>query len=208
VTIAARFESTFLRTYASSKLATDPVYEAVAQRLRGHVHPIIDVGCGIGLMSFHLRERGFTQPITGIDHDAAKIASANRLSSDGLRFTTGDARDALPHGASVLLIDVLHYFNADEQARILANAVSAVPSGGVVIIRETIADHSWRFRMTYAAEVFARGIRWIRAERLHFATRDQITSAFAGFGAEVTPLWGRTPFNNYLFVFTKLTADR
>jgi SAM-dependent methyltransferase len=204
VTIAARFDSIFLRTYARSKLATDPVYEAVAQRLRGHRHPVTDVGCGIGLMSFYLRDRGFAQPITGIDHDVAKIASANRLASDGLRFAVGDARDPLPNGNSVLLIDVLHYFTGDEQSRILANAARAVPSGGVVIIRETIADRSWRFRMTYAAEMFARGIRWIRAERLHFASRDQITSAFDGFEAEVTPLWGRTPFNNYLFVFTKL----
>lgn len=203
MTIAARFDSAFLRNYARSKLATDPVYDAVARRLAGHRHPIVDVGCGIGLMSFHLRSRGIDVPILGTDHDAAKIASAARLASTALQFAVGDARDSLPPGHSVLLIDVLHYFTSEEQSRILANARDAVLPGGVVIIRDTIDDASWRFRATHLAELFARGIRWIRAERIHFPTRDQIVSSFPGWRAEIVPMWGRTPFNNYLFVFER-----
>jgi SAM-dependent methyltransferase len=201
--IAPRYETRFLRWYARSKLATDPLYDAVACRLRGHAHPVVDVGCGIGLMAFHLREQGFAQPIIGIDHDAAKIAEASRAAYDGIRFTTGDARDAIPAGCSVLLLDVLHYFNAEEQVRILENVASAVPLGGVAIIRDAVRDGSWRYRATYAAEIFARGVQWIRAERLHFPTKERIVGAFDGFDVEMTPLWGATPFNNYLFVFTK-----
>ena len=201
--IASRFDTLFLRFYARSKLATDPLYETVARRLRGHRHPIVDVGCGIGLMAFHLREHGFAHPITGVDHDSAKIERAKRAAYDGIRFMTGDARDATPPGSSVLLLDVLHYFDAGEQTRILGNVARAVPPGGVVIIRDAVRDASWRYRATFAAELFARGVRWIRAERLHFPTRERIVGAFEGFDAEVTPLWGATPFNNYLFVFTK-----
>ncbi|HEX7138141.1 MAG TPA: class I SAM-dependent methyltransferase [Vicinamibacterales bacterium] len=201
--IAARYDTLFLRWYVRSKLATDPLYDAVAQRLRGHLHPVVDVGCGIGLMAFHLRQQGFAQPITGIDHDAAKIAEASRAAYDGIRFTTGDARDTIPAGSSVLLLDVLHYFNAVEQARILENVAQAIPPGGVAIIRDAVRDGSWRYRATYAAEHFARGVQWIRAEHLHFSTRERIVGAFEGFDAEVMPLWGVTPFNNYLFVFTK-----
>lgn len=204
--IAPRYETRFLRLYARSKLATDPLYDAVARRLRGHPHPVIDIGCGIGLMAFHLREHGFTQPITGIDHDASKIAEASRAAYDGIRFATGDARDAIPSGASVLLLDVLHYFDAEEQSRILANVARAVPPGGVAVIRDAVRDGSWRYRATYAAELFARGVHWIRAERLHFPTRERIVSAFEGFDVEVAPLWGATPFNNYLFLFSKKAA--
>jgi SAM-dependent methyltransferase len=201
--IAARYDTLFLRWYARSKLATDPLYDAVAKRLRGHPYPVVDIGCGIGLMAFHLREQGFAQPIIGIDHDAMKIARASRAAYDGIRFITGDARDAIPAGSSVLLLDVLHYFDAVEQSRILENVARAVPPGGVAIVRDAVRDGSWRYRATYAAELFARGIHWIRAERLHFPTPERILSAFDGFDAEVTPLWGSTPFNNYLFVFTK-----
>ena len=185
--IAARYDTLFLRWYARSKLATDPLYDAVARRLRAHQYPVVDIGCGIGLMAFHLRERGFVQPITGIDHDAAKIAEASRAAYDGIRFTTGDARDAIPGGSSVLLLDVLHYFDTDEQSRILENIARAVPPGGVAIIRDAVRDGSWRYRATYAAELFARGVQWIHAERLHFPTRERIVSAFEGFDAEVTP---------------------
>lgn len=201
--IAPRYDTRFLRWYARSKLATDPLYDEVARRLQGHPHPVVDVGCGIGLMAFHLREQGFAQPITGIDHDAAKVAEASRAAYDGIRFTTGDARDAIAAGSSVLLLDVLHYFEDEEQSHILDNIAGAVPPGGVAIIRDAVRDGSWRYRATYAAELFARGIQWIRAERLHFPTRERIVRAFEGFDAEVTPLWGATPFNNYLFVFTK-----
>jgi 2-polyprenyl-3-methyl-5-hydroxy-6-metoxy-1,4-benzoquinol methylase len=201
--IASRFDTLFLRAYARSKLATDPVYDTVARRLRGHPHPIVDVGCGIGLMAFHLRDHGFAQPITGIDHDAAKIAGAQRAAYDGIRFEAGDARDPIPQGSSVLLLDVLHYFDDAEQSQILANVAGAVPPGGVAIIRDAVREASWRYRATYAAELFARGVRWIHAEQLHFPTRERIVGAFEGFDAEVTPLWGATPFNNYLFVFTK-----
>lgn len=201
--IAARYDTLFLRWYARSKLASDPLYDEVARRLRAHPFPVVDIGCGIGLMAFHLREQGFAQPIAGIDHDAMKIAQASRAAYDGIRFTTGDARDAVPAGCNVLLLDVLHYFGAEEQSRILENVARAVPPGGVAIIRDAVRDGSWRYRATYAAELFARGVQWIRAERLHFPTREGITAAFEGFDAVVTPLWGATPFNNYLFVFTK-----
>ena len=40
------------------------------------------------------------------------------------------------------------------------------------------------------------------AERLR-GTSGTIVEAFPGFEREVVPLWGRTPFNNYLFVFRK-----
>jgi len=201
--IASRFDTLFLRYYARTKLATDPVYDEVAKRLRGHPHPVADIGCGIGLMAFHLREHGFAQPIVGVDHDAAKIEKASRAAYDGIRFTIGDARDAIHAGSSVLLLDVLHYFSAEEQSRILESVARAVPPGGVAIIRDAVRDASWRYRATYAAELFARGIHWIRAERLHFPTRERIIGAFEGFDVETAPLWGATPFNNYLFVFTK-----
>jgi SAM-dependent methyltransferase len=201
--IASRFDTLFLRYYARTKLATDPLYDAVAKRLRGHPHPVADIGCGIGLMAFHLREYGFAQPIAGIDHDAAKIEKASRAAYDGIRFAIGDARDAIPTGSSILLLDVLHYFDAAEQTRILENVARAVPPGGVAIIRDAVRDASWRYRATYAAELFARAVHWIHAERLHFPTRERIIAAFEGFDAEVMPLWGSTPFNNYLFVFTK-----
>ena len=195
----ARYETAFLRGYARSKLATDPLYAAVADRLRGTSGAIADIGCGIGLMAAYLREEGFAQPILGVDHDAAKIEQARRAVPSAT-FEVGDARDPIPASVTcVLLLDVLHYFGEAEQSAILAQAARAE----LVIIRDGLHDGSWRYRATKLAEMFARGIRWTKGERLNFPTRERITGAFGGFTAAVTPMWGATPFNNYLFVFRK-----
>lgn len=192
-----------LRSYVYWKVRLDPSYPAVVEQLRGREHePLLDLGCGIGILPLFLREHGFTGPITGVDFDDRKIAVARQV-APAVRFICADARGPLPPAHNVVMLDVLQYFDTESQNRILANIAGAVPPGGVAVMRQGVRDRSWRFRMTRTADAFARVIRWMRMERLNFPTREQIVEAFAGFEAEVTPLWGRTPYNNYLFVFTR-----
>lgn len=198
--VAARYPTRFLRHYARGKISGDPLYDAVFTRLRGRDDPILDLGCGAGFLALYLRERGVTSSIRGIDHDAEKIAIARSVAGDGMTFECGDVRglDAWP--GTVLMLDLLHYFDSATQGRLLAQAAAHATT---VILRDAIRDGSWRYRLTYAQESFSRGIGWLKAERLHFATRETIVDAFAGFRAEVVPMFGRTPFNNYLFVFRR-----
>ncbi len=207
--VPALFDSRFLRGYARAKLARDPVYAAVAERLPADL-PLLDIGCGVGLLALSLRQRGFTAPILGVDHDAKKIGAAMKAAENAIRdarFIAGDAREPIAFQGSVALLDVLHYFSDEEQLRLLRNAAACVAPGGVVIIRDAIRDGSWRYRATYIEETFARSIGWLRGERLNFPTRDSILSTFEGFRCEVVPMWGRTPFNNYLFVFYASAAS-
>lgn len=203
--IAARFDSLFLQSYVRSKLRTDPVYSAVLHRLQRHPHPLVDLGCGVGLLPLLLRADGFEPPIIGIDFDPRKIETARKASNDYavVEFRAGDARDELPPGHSVVMLDLLHYFTVEEQRTILAHAASVVPPGGMVIIRDAIDDGSWRYRTTWAAEAFARLVFWLKAERLNFPTRETLMAPFSGWEQELIPLWGRTPFNNYLLVFRR-----
>jgi hypothetical protein len=66
-----------------------------------------------------------------------------------------------------------------------------------------VRDGSWRHRFSTAVDAAGRVMRWMKGERLSFPSRDEVMAPFEGFTAEVRPLWGRTPFNNYLFVFTR-----
>lgn len=204
--IARQLPTRFLQGYASAKIRTDPVYAAVAESLKRSSAPIFDIGCGIGLMEFYLRESGLTIPIVGIDHDVKKVEVAKKAGAhyDGLEFRAGDAREAIPAG-SVLALDVLHYFTNEGQTAMARAIAGAVPPGGVAIIRDAIRDGSLRYRLTALQETFARAIFWLKAERLNFPTRESIEAPFReqGFEVEVQPLWGRTPFNNYLFVFRR-----
>lgn len=197
--IASVYPTRFLRTYVRWKIRFDPVYAAAFERLRGSEEAVLDVGCGIGILALYLRARGFTAPIRGVDHDARKIAIATTVVSDAT-FEVGDARQAIGGAPTIVLLDLLHYFRADEQAGILE---AAARSATTVIIRDAIRDGSWRYRVTYLQEMFSRAVRWLRAERLRFPAREEITGLFANFHAEVVPLYGRTPFNNYLFVFRR-----
>ncbi len=201
--IASRYPTPLLRSYTRLKIATDPVYDAVFNLLRDSTTPLLDVGCGIGILALYLRDRGCSAPIFGIDHDKRKIEIAQRVtkSDNTMAFRVGDARESLDFQGDVVLIDVLHYFSAIDQAEILRHAAGA---GGSIIIREGIRDASLRYRTTYAQEVLSRAGGWIKAERLHFPTREDIERSLNGeFRVEVRPMFGHMPFNNYLFVFSR-----
>ena len=201
--IAARYPTRLLRSYAHVKIGTDPVYNAVYELLRDATDPLLDIGCGVGLLDFYLRDRGVRVPITGIDHDRRKIAIARSVAKDdeGVEFDLRDAREPMQFRGNVVLLDVLHYFGSVDQSSILRAAAAA---GGMIIIRDAIRDGSLRYRLTYAQETLARIGGWLKAEQLHFPTREAIESSLNGdFREEVRPMFGRTPFNNYLFVFKR-----
>lgn len=206
-TLASRYSSRFLQGYVRSKVSSDPVYAAAWERLRDHRHPLVDVGCGIGLLSFYLREHGFEPDIVGLDHDRKKIDAARSIAGSyrGLRFDVADARTDLPQGHSVVMLDLLHYFQPPVQQQLLDAAANVIPAGGMLLLRDAVRDDSWRYRATYLQESFSRVVRWLKAERLSFPTRESIVDVMSGHGfdAEVVPMWGRTPFNNYLFVFRR-----
>ncbi len=202
--IASRYEGRSLQGYARWKVRFDPIYGGVLEPLRGLQTRVIDVGCGIGLLAFYLREHGVAAPILGIDFDERKIAVAKKAATKDptIAFEVGDAREPLPEG-NVVILDILHYFDSASQRRILDNAARSVPPAGVVVIRQGLRDGSWRYRFTALVDAIGRGIRWMRAEALNYPTREEVTAPFAGFDIEVQPLWGRTPYNNYLFVFRR-----
>jgi SAM-dependent methyltransferase len=203
--LASFYERRALQGYARWKLRTDPVYRAVAEIMSGRTRPLVDLGCGVGLLPFYLRERGYTAPIIGVDFDERKIDVARKAAARyrGIDFIAGDARDPLPEHHDVVILDLLQYFDAASQERILRNAAESVGPDGVVVIRQGIRDGSWRHRLTVLVDALGRVTRWMKAEQLHFPTREQIAAPFTSFEAEIRPLWGRTPYNNYLFVFRK-----
>lgn len=203
--LASLYDRRALQGYVRWKVRTDLAYRATLEVLRGRTAPLLDLGCGVGLLPFFLREHGYAAPILGIDFDERKVDLARHAAMRyrGVDFISGDARDPLPEGHDVVLLDILHYFDPDSRQQIMRNVARAVAPDGVVVIRQAVHDRSWRARLTAFVDAAARTFRWMKAERVQLPTRDEITTAFAGFEADVQPLWGRMPYNNYLFVFRK-----
>jgi 2-polyprenyl-3-methyl-5-hydroxy-6-metoxy-1,4-benzoquinol methylase len=207
--LASLYDRRDLRAYVRWKVTADPAYDAVLHALQNRGEPLIDLGCGVGLLPFFLREHGFGAPILGIDFDRRKIDIARQAAAryGGIDFIAGDARQGLPGQHNVVLLDMLHYLDPASRQQILGNVARAIPPGGIVIMRQGVRDGSWRYRVTAAVDALGRAIRWMKAEALHYPTREEITSAFDGFTHEVTPLWGRMPYNNYLFVFRRAASS-
>jgi len=208
--LPARYPDFSTRCYAACKLATDPLYAAVYEVLKATPAPLLDLGCGIGLLAFYLRERGWRGAVYGLDYDARKIASARaalaRSSATNMEFCQGDARAELPaHCGSVTILDILQFFPPEEQSRLLAAAAERVGPDGMLVIRSGLAMPGWRFNLTRWGDRLAAGCRWMRDGPVQYPTAEGLRSTLeaAGLRGDIRPLWGRTPFNNWLAVFRR-----
>lgn len=211
--VAARIPQRWLRYYVASKLRTDPVYPAAYHLLGQSSAPILDVGCGVGLLAFYLRERKCEQPIVGIDRDARKIRHALNLQARGgyreLTFRDEQVEKKLPDfTGNIALFDLLHYLPRVEQGALLSRLAESVAAGGVLLIRDAPRDRTPRFWMTYLMERFAQTISWNIMTPLHFPSRAEVARPFApeNFTREEKPMWGHTPFNNHLFIFRRRSS--
>ncbi|MDQ3198192.1 MAG: class I SAM-dependent methyltransferase [Verrucomicrobiota bacterium] len=206
--VAARFGERWLRIYALRKLRSDPVFPAAFELFAGSDQPLVDVGCGVGLLAFYLRERNFRPPINGLDTDRRKVERANAVASGvyhDLQFIEQDACDPIAATGNIVLFDLLHYLRPEDQSRLLDRLAPRVAPGGMLVIRDCPRDDNWRYWLTYLGERFAQGTTWNMKAALHFPTREKVFAAFEEdeFSRAVEPLWGRTPFNNHLFIFRR-----
>ncbi len=209
--VAARFGERWLRIYAGQKLRSDPIFPAAFELFGNSRQPLLDVGCGVGLLAFYLRERGFFPSIRGLDRDGRKIERANAVAQGAYRdleFVEQDVSEPIAGTGNIVLFDLLHYLPPDLQASLLARLAERVAPDGMLVIRDCPRDQNARFWLTHWAERFAQGTTWNIRAALHFPTREAIFAAFpeSQFSRTVTPLWGRTPFNNHLFIFRRHEA--
>ena len=192
--------------YAQGKLALDPAYPDVARELASSPRPLLDIGCGMGLLAAWLRAHGHCAPICGMDVDGKKIRIAqDLLGPENASFHAGDALDFAPHSGDVVMLDVLHYFDDAQQQRLLEKIAASLAPGGVAKIRVTLHDKSWRFTATKLEEWFVHASGWIPTSGWNFPVREEVGRAFRtrAFVEEVRPMWGITPFNSYLFTYRR-----
>ena len=200
-----------LRYYTKTKLLTDPLYGGVLKVLNGRSEPLLDVGSGLAILSFYLRECGWMAPVKCIDYDESKVVQGNAMIKSGeyqnITLSQGDARTDLPeHSGDVTILDILQFFTLDEQKQLLRLAASRVCPGGKLIIRSGLKKKSLRFFITWCGDMLAKATFWMKAAPTHYPTAELFEKVLGdeGFKVEVSPFWGKTPFNNYLIVSTRL----
>jgi len=197
--------SRWLRGYVRGKIGWDPVFPLARREIVNRQQPVVDIGCGLGLLGISRRAAGITVRYRGTDLSAWKINMAKEAvryyGFDDAGFDVCDALNTpIPPGATVCLIDVLHYLDSRDQQTLLLHLAEAAEAGSLVLIRTGLRGTGWRYAATLIEEYWTRATGWIRGGKINFPTRGALLRVFEerGLQAEISPLWGRTPFASHL----------
>jgi cyclopropane fatty-acyl-phospholipid synthase-like methyltransferase len=196
----------WLKGYIRGKLKADPVFAAGLGELKMRPGPVVDLGCGLGLMGMWLRRFGCESPYTGCDLSGWKIEAGRRafqkmrlqdISLHEADMTTFPLEDA----STICAFDVLHYLPQETQAKLVCKLASAAKSGSVVLIRNGVSGCGWRSTMTSLEEYWTRATKWIRGGAINFPSLEPLLAQFESQGCKVEfrPLWGKTLFSSYWF---------
>lgn len=195
------------RCYVQGKLAADPVYAATAELIAGHPMPLLDIGCGIGLLGQYLHAQGCVPQYVGVDHDLRKIEAGLRaLRQAGLdqsvQLKCADGTTAQSLRGHVTLLDVLHYLPQERQRAMIDNAIRHLAPDGMLIVRNVLREPNWRYQVTRVAEFFLRISGWMRIGAQHYPSADELRAPLeaAGLQVSIRPLHGHMPYNIYLLV--------
>jgi hypothetical protein len=197
--------SRWLRGYVRGKLAWDPVFPIVRREIVHRQQPVVDIGCGLGLLGISMRAAGIPLRFRGTDIVPWKVNKAkDAVRYYGFEDIGFDVSDALstqiPPGATVCMIDVLHYLDPASQTVMLGRLADAADAGSLVLLRTGLRGTGLRYFLTLLEELWTRISGWIRGGAINFPSRSDLERFFAGRGIEasISPLWGRTPFASHL----------
>lgn len=204
---ASRLGNRWNYHYVQGKLRSDPLYAGVADALRGTSAPLLDLGCGLGLLAHTLRAEGVALRYRGVDVDARKIAiareAATRAGLQGVAFDATDlSRESPAHAGSVAILDVLQYLAPEAQDATLDSAIAMLVPGARLVIRTGLDDGGSRARFTHLADLVGRLSGWMYSAPRRYPRSDALRAKLeaAGLAVEFVELRGNTPFNNWRVV--------
>ena len=169
---------------------------------------LLDLGCGFGFMSYLLHFAAKGRQITGYDYDSAKISVASHCFSrnHNIRFQDADiTRLDLPPADGIIVSDVLHYLNPDQQEILIHKCMTALRRGGVLVIRDGDSDLKKRHRGTRITEYFSTtffSFNKTGGRSLHFISGNTIRKLAELHHMKCVPVDQTVFTSNVLFVIT------
>lgn len=169
---------------------------------------ILDLGCGYGFLDYYLSLRNSNRTITAIDYDQEKIdiAQNSRIKPSNMQFQQADLRTfALNETYDVVfLMDVLHYFGASAQEKLLQNVLENISANGIVFIRDGIKDLAQKHEKTKLTEFFSSHLGFNKVEEdFHFFERKFIEKWAKKYNLNIIYIEQSKNTSNVLFVLTK-----
>lgn len=165
---------------------------------------ILDLGCGIGSLSFFLAVSSKKRIVLGWDIDRKRILVASKITKNipNIKFEIKNALDvARIEGLSgIVASDVLHHMNFSQQEELITNIWKALSENGVLVIKEV--DNKEKIRAWFS-------LLWdrlfYRNEISYFRTKDDWIKLFKknGFLVEVKKTMWWFPGSQTLFICKK-----
>lgn len=179
-------------------------YIAPFERVLARIPPgseVLDVGCGVGMLSTLAAATGLASRVHGFDTSAKAIARGNAAT---LPVPAGPvhlerlAADEWPEGEFdvVLCVDVLHHVPPAAQAEFIARVCRSVRPGGRVIFKDIAPRPRWKaFANRLHDLLMAR--QWV-----HYRAPDEVARWLAGNGLEVVESgrWDMLWYGHYFAV--------
>lgn len=220
--------------FARGKLGHDPVFAGLLRLgLIPHGARLLDLGCGQGLLAALLLAA--EAPSCDIDWPAQWAEAPCGVTLHGIDFVARDVRwaqcalraagaePARAHfehadirnanfGAAdvVMLLDVLHYLEFDEQRQVLERVRDCLLPAGTLLLRVSDANAGWNFRFgrfVDKAVLVGRGLRGAQLRCRPLTEWLRLLEAI-GFSVKTLPMHAGTPFANLLLVCRIGTAMR
>jgi len=198
--------------YMRIKTKLEKNYEVFHELVPGQ-GKILDIGCGYGFMSYMLYFSSTRREITGIDYDKEKIETASHCFSrtpainfihadvEGFNFEKYDA---------IILADILHYLQRDQQTRLLEKCIRQLNPGGKIIIRDGDTDAATKHKRTQLTEFFStRVFKFNKTgeKGLTFFSGRSIREIAAMHKMECREISDSAITSNTIFVLTKSTGE-
>lgn len=216
----------FAYHYARGKLGTDPIFrEMLRQGLLPSGGRLLDLGCGQGslfawlLAARRLHEQGqwpadwpvppWFHSMRGVElmqNDVDRAAQTFGRDHPVVRVEQGDMNQVdFGQVDVVTILDALHYFNHENQQRVLQRIHTALPSGGLFLTRIGDASAGLPFHISNWVDhvvTFARGHRLPQLYCRSLADWTTLLSE-VGFTVQSAPMSEGKPFANVMLVCRK-----
>ena len=197
------------RRFVRWKLRLDRIFELLAAENLGS-GTVVDLGCGYGMALCLAAFGDNRRRLVGCDLDAHRIAVARKaLGTLNADVSVADIRHfELPPAGLILVLDVLQYLPAAEQAALLKRCCSALAPEGILVFRVHDRERGLRSAITMAFDrlLFAYGGAGVRPLMLS-AAEYRAALENAGMQLEERRFRNRLPLAHILFIARKPLAE-
>ncbi|MFI5212920.1 MAG: class I SAM-dependent methyltransferase [Gemmatimonadales bacterium] len=150
---------------------------------------ILDIGCGHGVLAYHLAAGPGDSSVLAIDPSAAKIAEAGRARFPASRVSFRQAGYAEVQERAfdvIVFVDVLYLLPPDVQRDALRWCVERLAPTGMLLVKEQGDRPRWKFWFNYLEETLAVRVLGITlGQRLCFQPTADFTDYLTSLGFEV-----------------------